>query len=109
MEKIAAYLNEKYGPGTFTLEIRDSYYNMKEKVQKKPEVIERAFAAIQKCGLTPRAVPIRGGTDGARLSFMGLVCPNLGTGGRNYHGVFDYAVVQEMEAMVEILKNLVLA
>ena len=109
MEKIAAYLNGKYGPGTFALDMRDSYYNMKEKVREKPEVIERAYAAIRSCGLAPRSVPIRGGTDGARLSFMGLVCPNLGTGGRNYHGVFEYAVVQEMETMVEILKNLVLA
>lgn len=109
MGKIAAYLNEKYGPGTFDVALRDSYYNMKEKVQERPEVIERACEAIRQCGLTPRSVPIRGGTDGARLSFMGLVCPNLGTGGRNCHGIFEYAVVQEMETMVEILKKLVLA
>ncbi|NLD83481.1 MAG: peptidase T [Clostridiales bacterium] len=109
MEKIAVYLNDKYGAGSFDLALRDSYYNMKEKVQEKPEVIERAFEAIRQCGLTPRAVPIRGGTDGARLSYMGLICPNLGTGGRNCHGIFEYAVVQEMETMVEILKKLVLA
>ncbi len=109
MEKIAAYLNEKYGPGSFDLTLRDSYYNMKEKVQEKPEVIQRAFEAIRQCGMTPRAMPIRGGTDGARLSYMGLTCPNLGTGGRNCHGIFEYAVVQDMETMVEILKKLVLA
>ena len=91
MQKIAAYLNDKYGAGSFELALRDSYYNMKEKVQEKPEVIQRAFDALRACGLTPKAVPIRGGTDGARLSFMGLVCPNLGTGGRNYHGIFEYA------------------
>ena len=108
MQKIAAYLNDKYGEGSFELILRDSYYNMKEKVQEKPQVIERAQHAIRDCGMEPKAVPIRGGTDGARLSFMGLVCPNLGTGGRNYHGVYEYAVVREMEAMVEILKKLIL-
>ena len=108
MEKIAAYLNEKYGPGTFDLQLRDSYYNMKEKVQERPEVVSRARDALRACGVEPVSVPIRGGTDGARLSFMGLVCPNLGTGGRNGHGVFEYACVQEMELMVEALKNLVL-
>ena len=108
MEKIAAYLNEKYGPGTFDLQLRDSYYNMKEKVQERPEVVARARDALRACGVEPVSVPIRGGTDGARLSFMGLVCPNLGTGGRNGHGVFEYACVQEMELMVEALKNLVL-
>ena len=107
LQKIAAYLNDKYGEGTFDLALRDSYYNMREKVEEKPEVIRRAFDAISACGLTPKAVPIRGGTDGARLSYMGLVCPNLGTGGRNFHGVYEYAVIQEMETMIEILKKLV--
>ena len=109
MEKIAAYLNEKYGQGTFALSIRDSYYNMKEKIMEQPHVMDRARAALKACGMDPVSVPIRGGTDGARLSFMGLPCPNLGTGGRNGHGVFEYAVVQEMEAMVEVLKKLVTA
>ena len=109
MEKIAAYLNEKYGENTFELSLRDSYYNMKEKVQEKPEVVQRALDALKKCGLEPACVPIRGGTDGARLSFMGLVCPNLGTGGYNGHGIFEYACVQEMQAMVEVLKAIVTA
>ena len=108
MEKIAAYLNEKYGDGAFDLTLKDSYYNMKEKVQEKPEVISRAMDALRAAGLQPACVPIRGGTDGARLSFMGLVCPNLGTGGYNGHGVFEYACVQEMESMVEALKKLIL-
>ena len=108
IEKIAAYLNGKYGENTFELTVKDSYYNMKEKVQEKPQVIDRALSALRACGLTPRCVPIRGGTDGARLSFMGLVCPNLVTGGYNGHGVFEYACVQEMETMVEALKKLIL-
>ena len=87
--------------------MRDSYFNMKEKVQQKPEVVERAMNAIRACGLTPACVPIRGGTDGATLSYKGLVCPNLGTGSYNHHGVFEYACVQEMETMVEIVKKIV--
>ena len=109
MEKIAGYLNEKYGGNTFELILQDSYYNMKEKVMEKPEVIDRALNALRACGLNPACVPIRGGTDGARLSFMGLVCPNLGTGGYNGHGVFEYACLQEMETMVEVLKKIVTA
>ena len=109
MEKIAAYLNEKYGENTFELTLRDSYYNMKEKVRERPEVLERALNALRSVGLNPVCTPIRGGTDGARLSFMGLVCPNLGTGGYNYHGVFEYACVQEMQSAVEVLKKLVSA
>jgi len=108
IQKIADYLNEKYGENTFELTVKDSYFNMREKVEERPEVIERAKKALQDCGMTPKCVPIRGGTDGARLSFMGLVCPNLGTGGRNGHGIYEYASVQEMEAMVNVLKALVL-
>ncbi len=107
MQKIAAYLNDKYGDGAFELILKDSYYNMKEKVQQRPEVVDRAFAALTACGLTPVSAPIRGGTDGARLSFMGLPCPNLGTGGYNGHGIFEYACVQEMAIMVEALKKIV--
>ena len=81
---------------------------MREKVEEQIEVVERAFDAIRACGLTPKSVAIRGGTDGARLSFMGLICPNLGTGGCNCHGIFEYASVQDMEKVVEILKKLVL-
>ena len=77
-------------------------------VEKRPEVLRRATDALKKAGLEPKFVPIRGGTDGARLSFMGLTCPNLGTGGRNYHGVFEFACVREMETAVEVLKHLIL-
>ena len=107
IQKITAYLNEKYGENTFELTVKDSYFNMKEKVQQKPEVVERAVNAIRACGLEPACVPIRGGTDGATLSYKGLVCPNLGTGSYNHHGVFEYACVQEMETMVEIVKRIV--
>ena len=107
VRKIAAYLNEKYGENTVALTVKDSYFNMREKVQEKPEVIDRAVNAIRSCGMTPACVPIRGGTDGAMLSYKGLVCPNLGTGSYNHHGVFEYACVQEMEAMVEIVKRIV--
>ena len=109
LEKIAAYLNGQYGEGTFELSVKDSYYNMREKVEAHREVVDRALAALRACGLSPRCVPIRGGTDGARLSFMGLICPNLGTGGYNGHGVYEYACVQEMEDMVRVLEALVLS
>ena len=108
IRQITDYLNKKYGEERFVLEMRDSYYNMREQVEKRPEVLDRAREALKKAGLEPRSVPIRGGTDGARLSFMGLTCPNLGTGGRNYHGVFEFAVIREMEAAAEALKHLVL-
>ncbi|MBR0407298.1 MAG: peptidase T [Clostridia bacterium] len=109
VQKIAAYLNDKYGENTIELILRDSYFNMREKVRKMPEVVDRAVNAIRASGLNPACVPIRGGTDGAMLSFKGLVCPNLGTGSYNHHGIFEYACVQEMEAMVEIVKRIVAA
>ena len=109
MRAIADYLNAYWGEGTFTVDIRDSYYNMREKVEENMQVVARAMDAIRACGLTPACVPIRGGTDCARLSFMGLLCPNLGTGGCNCHGVNEYASVQDMEKMVEILTRLVSA
>ena len=109
MRAIADYLNAYWGEGTFTVDIRDSYYNMREKVEENMQVVARAMDAIRACGLTPACVPIRGGTDGARLSFMGLLCPNLGTGGCNCHGVNEYASVQDMDKMVEILTRMVSA
>lgn len=106
---ITDYLNEKYGAGTFELSLSDSYYNMKEKIEEHPEVVERAEQAMREAGVSPRAVPIRGGTDGARLSFMGLPCPNLPTGGQNFHGRFEFIPIQPMNQMVEVLVNLVKA
>ena len=105
----AAKLNEKYGAGTFETETTDSYYNMKEQILPHMHIIHRAEAAFKKVGVEPRTVPIRGGTDGARLSFMGLPCPNLCTGGENFHGRFEFIPVEDMETctnmLVEILKG----
>ena len=105
-EKIASYLNEKYGAGTVTLAIEDSYYNMKEQLLPHPEILRRANEAIASVGLAPKSSPIRGGTDGARLSFMGLPCPNLGTGGCNGHGRLEFVSVRDMEKVVLILKHI---
>ncbi len=103
---IAAYLNGKYPAGTVEVEIRDSYYNMAEILKDMPEVAERARRAIRRAGMEPVSHPVRGGTDGSRLTFMGLPCPNLGTGGRNCHGVYEYASVDEMRRVVDVLRAL---
>lgn len=108
MNLIAAYLNEKYGSTSVQVEIKDSYYNMLEQIEPHMYLIHRARAAFQKAGVAAMEVPIRGGTDGARLSYMGLPCPNLSTGGANFHGVMEYIPVQSMEKMVEVLLNLVM-
>lgn len=106
--KCAAFLNEKYGREIFVAQIRDSYYNMKEKIlPENAHLIDNAVKAMELAGVEPKISPIRGGTDGARLSFMGLPCPNLCTGGLNFHGRFEYACVESMESCVEILKNIV--
>lgn len=109
MERIAAYLNDKYGAGTVELELRDQYYNMKAQIEPHMYLIHRAKAAFRKAGVEPREVPIRGGTDGARLSYEGLPCPNLSTGGVNFHGPQEYIPVESMEKMVEMLVHLVRA
>ena len=101
--KIAAYLNEKYGEGTFTVDMKDSYYNMKEMILPYPEILDHAVAAMKELGVEPRIQPIRGGTDGARMSYMGLPCPNLGTGAYNGHGKYEYVSVQSMEKSVKLL------
>lgn len=101
------FLNQKYGEGTVELTMEDSYYNMIEKIRPHMHLIENARKAMTDLGITPLEDPIRGGTDGATLSFKGLPCPNLCTGGYNYHGKYEYASVQEMYSCVEILKNIV--
>ncbi len=103
----AAFLNEKYGEGTVTVELKDSYYNMREIMEGHMELVEKAVEAMEEQGIQPVITPIRGGTDGARLSFMGLPCPNLCTGGENCHGKFEYACVQSMEKIVKLLTGLV--
>ncbi len=105
--RIGAYLNQKYGDGTVTVELKDSYRNMKEIVEQHPEILEKAKEAFRACGVEPIVCPIRGGTDGARLSYMGLPCPNLSTGGYNYHGRKELIPVQSMEKMVDVLEALI--
>ncbi|MCE5236207.1 MAG: peptidase T [Clostridiaceae bacterium] len=107
MEQAAAYLNQKYGANTLKLEMRDSYYNMKEMILPHMHLIETASAAMRALGVEPEIVPVRGGTDGARLSYMGLPCPNLCTGGYNYHGRYEFIPVQSLEKITEILVKLV--
>ena len=107
--EIAAALNEKYGAGTVELDLRDSYYNMKEKVAPYPYIIERAEAAMRACGVEPIHTPIRGGTDGARLSYEGLPCPNLCTGGENFHSRFEFVSVESMEKIVDVLVELMVS
>ena len=106
-ESVAATLNAKYGEGTVELIIRDSYYNMVEVLQDKMYVVDRATEAMKRVGMTPFAIPIRGGTDGARLSFMGLPCPNLPTGGGNFHSRFEYVSVDAMERIVDLVVEIV--
>ena len=100
------YLNKKYGEGTVTVEIKDSYRNMAEIIRQHYHLIDNARAAMQELGITPITMPIRGGTDGATLSYMGLPCPNLCTGGANFHGRFEYIPVQSMELTYEIAKGI---
>lgn len=100
---VAAFLNRKYGEGTVVCEIRDSYYNMKEKLEPCMYLIDTAEVAMRACGVEPIVVPIRGGTDGARLSYMGLPCPNLCTGGYNYHGKYEFIPAGSLEKITEIL------
>ena len=108
-EKVAAYLNDKYGANTIELDLQDSYYNMKNQIEPHMFLIENAKKAMTDAGVEPETVAIRGGTDGARLSFMGLPCPNLSTGGHNFHGRFEYIPIQSMDSMVEVLLNIVKA
>ena len=100
------YLNKKYGEGTVTVEIKDSYRNMAEIIRQHYHLIDNARAAMQELGITPITMPIRGGTDGATLSYMGLPCPNLCTGGANFHGRFEYIPVRSMEMTYEIAKKI---
>lgn len=103
----ADFINQKYGSGTVEVVLKDSYYNMREKIAPHMHLIENAKKAMEDLSVTPVIVPIRGGTDGARLSFMGLPCPNLCTGGHNFHGKYEYICIQSMETIVEILCKLV--
>ncbi|MCD8202101.1 MAG: peptidase T [Prevotella sp.] len=96
-------MNEKYGEGTVTAEVKDQYYNMKEKIDPIPHVIDLVLKAMKECGVTPKVEPIRGGTDGAQLSFMGLPCPNIFAGGINFHGPFEFVSIQVMEKAMQVI------
>lgn len=100
-------MNQKYGEGTVTLTITDSYSNMLEVIEQHPHVVEIAKKAISDTGLEPLSRPVRGGTDGARLSFMGLPCPNLGTGGYGFHGPYEHISVEGMETAIQVIRNIV--
>ena len=108
MEAAGRFFNEKYGAGTCKVTVTDSYRNMKEKILPHMYIVDRARAAMETCGVKPLVVPIRGGTDGAKLSWEGLPCPNLCTGGENFHGRFEYIPVEDMEKVVEILETIIL-
>lgn len=97
------YLNQKYGPQTVTLNMVDQYYNMKEKIEPVFHIVELAKKAIIASGIEPKVIPIRGGTDGSRLSYMGLPCPNVFEGGYNFHGRFEFVPIKSMEKAVEVI------
>ncbi len=106
VENIVAFLNKKYGDATFEVSVTDSYYNMIEIIEKYPEITARIERAMQKAGVKPEFEPIRGGTDGARLSFEGLPCPNLSTGGMNFHSIYEAIPVKGLEKMTDVLINI---
>lgn len=105
--KIVDHLNLKYGPRTVKLTMVDQYYNMKEKIEPEFHIVDLARKAITSCGITPKIIPIRGGTDGSRLSYMGLPCPNLFTGGHNFHSRYEFVPVRSMEKAVEVIVKII--
>ncbi len=107
LQNTVNYLNSIYGDNTVEIVMKDSYYNMKEQILPHMHIIENAMSAMKRVGLSPMTVPIRGGTDGARLSFMGLPCPNLPTGGANFHSIHEFISIQSMEKMVDVLIEIV--
>jgi len=106
MMECAAQINRRYGEGTVSLELKDQYYNMREQVEPHYEIVEKAVEAMEMAGIRPRIQPIRGGTDGARLSFMGLPCPNIFAGGVNFHGKMEFVPLESMENASEVILNI---
>ncbi|PKO98120.1 MAG: peptidase T [Bacteroidetes bacterium HGW-Bacteroidetes-8] len=102
-----AYMNKKYGSGTFRLELKDQYFNMKKQVEPHYHIVEKAVEAMEMAGVKPQIKPIRGGTDGARLSFMGLPCPNIFAGGHNFHGRYEYIPLESMAKATEVILNII--
>lgn len=107
LEAAAAALNQKYGQGTVEISIKDSYYNMREVLNSHMHLVENARKVMENLGMTPEIIPTRGGTDGARLSFEGLPCPNLGTGGYAYHGPYEHITVEGLEMGVRVIRGLI--
>ena len=107
LQECADFINCKYGEGVITLEIKDQYYNMKKQVEPHYHIIDKAVKAMEEAGIKANIRPIRGGTDGARLSFMGLPCPNIFAGGLNFHGKYEYVPVQSMEKASEVILNII--
>ena len=107
IQKCADFINEKYGEGTASIEITHQYYNMRKQVEPHYHIVEKAMKAIEMAGITPKVQPIRGGTDGANLSFMGLPCPNIFAGGHNFHGKMEYIPLQSMEKASEVILNII--
>lgn len=107
LQEIADVLNKKYGEGSVEVNVVESYRNMREQIEPCMELVDMALTAIKNVGLEPVVEPIRGGTDGARLSFMGLPCPNLGTGGHAFHGVYEHITVEAMDLGVKIVKDII--
>ena len=103
MMRCVEQMNEKYGEGAVTCEVKDQYYNMKEKIDPQMHVIDLVLHAMQDCGVAPKVKPIRGGTDGAQLSFKGLPCPNIFAGGVNFHGPYEFVSIQVMEKAMEVI------
>lgn len=106
MKKTCDFMNEKFGQGVVSLELKDQYFNMREKVEPVYHVVEKAVEAMKLAGVKPKVKPIRGGTDGARLSYMGLPCPNIFAGGLNFHGKFEFVPVETMVKSVEVIVKL---
>ncbi|MDX9942677.1 MAG: peptidase T [Bacteroidales bacterium] len=107
IREVADFMNKKYGEGTFSLEVKDQYYNMREKVEPVYQIVEIAEQAMKDLGIKPRIKPIRGGTDGARLSYMGLPCPNLFAGGLNFHGKYEYIPLESMEKATSVMLKII--
>jgi tripeptide aminopeptidase len=104
---LANKINAEFGEKTCEIDIKDQYYNMREKVEPVMHIVDLAFAAMTEAGVKPNVKPIRGGTDGSRLSYEGLPCPNIFAGGHNFHGRFEYVPVQSMEKAVQVILNIV--
>jgi tripeptide aminopeptidase len=107
MQKCVDFINEKYGDGTACAEIKDQYYNMREQVEPHMRIVDIAKKAIEMAGVKPKVQPIRGGTDGANLSFRGLPCPNIFAGGLNFHGKMEFVPVPSMEKASQVILNIV--